>query len=298
MKKLFILSFAVLTVFASCNQTGTTADASQQNLPTAAEDSLAGTFTSKDAKSIKLLSIIRLFSKQDTSYLSDYAPNFTLSLHSDTAVVARGPEGFAAYHRNLHSLFTDIYFSDGNKFTYNFGTQFKTMQINDDSLKVVVVGNFDITSKTSIVNFPADGIWYSYLTGTNISINGGNSNITLQPGEYHIYLNKDLSTNLVTAITRTPSQSLNANIKVFPNPMHSTSTISYNLLNSGKTEIELFDLNGVKQFSIFKGFQLAGSQKLYLNTKNFSDKKVKTGVYLLMIKNAGKQETKKIIITE
>lgn len=119
MKKLFILSFAVLTVFASCNQTGTTADASQQNLPTAAEDSLAGTFTSKDAKSIKLLSIIRLFSKQDTSYLTDYAPNFTLSLHSDTAVVARGPEGFAAYHRNLHSLFTDIYFSDGNKFTYN-----------------------------------------------------------------------------------------------------------------------------------------------------------------------------------
>ena len=123
MKKLFILSFAVLTVFASCNQTGTTADASQQNLPTAAEDSLAGTFTSKDAKSIKLLSIIRLFSKQDTSYLSDYAPNFTLSLHSDTAVVARGPEGFAAYHRNLHSLFTDIYFS----FEFKWNLIFKSI---------------------------------------------------------------------------------------------------------------------------------------------------------------------------
>ena len=119
MKKLFILSIAALTAFASCNQTGTTADASQQNLPTAAEDSLAGTFTSKDAKSAKLLNTIRLFSKQDTSYLSDYAPNFSLKLMSDTAVVARGPEGFAAYHRNLHSLFTDIYFSDGNTFTYN-----------------------------------------------------------------------------------------------------------------------------------------------------------------------------------
>jgi hypothetical protein len=118
MKKLFILSFAAITVFAACNQPTSTTDASQQNIPTAAEDSLAGTFTSKDAKSVKLLSIIRLFSKQDSSYLSDYAPNFSLKLMSDTAVVARGPEGFAAYHKNLHDLFTDINFSDGSTFTY------------------------------------------------------------------------------------------------------------------------------------------------------------------------------------
>jgi len=102
MKKLFILSLAAITVFAACNQPATTTDASQQSVPTAAEDSLAGTFTSKDAKSAKLLSIIKLFSKQDSSYLVDYAPNFTLKLMSDTAVIARGPEGFAAYHKNLH----------------------------------------------------------------------------------------------------------------------------------------------------------------------------------------------------
>ena len=118
MKKLFILSFAAITVFAACNQSATTTDASQQSVPTAAEDSLAGTFTSKDAKSAKLLSTIKLFSKQDTSYLVDYAPNFTLKLMSDTAVIARGPEGFAAYHKNLHNLFTDINFADGNTFTY------------------------------------------------------------------------------------------------------------------------------------------------------------------------------------
>jgi hypothetical protein len=119
MKKLLILSFAAITVFAACNQPASTTNTSQQNLPTAAEDSLAGTFTSKDAKSARLLSIIKLFSKQDSSYLSDYAPNFSLKLMSDTAVIARGPEGFAAYHKNLHDLFTDIYFSDGNTFTYN-----------------------------------------------------------------------------------------------------------------------------------------------------------------------------------
>jgi hypothetical protein len=118
MKKLFILSFAAITVFAACNQPASTTNASQQNLPTAAEDSLAGTFTSKDAKSARLLSIIKLFSKQDSSYLVDYAPNFTLKLMSDTAVIARGPEGFAAYHKNLHNLFTDINFADGSTFTY------------------------------------------------------------------------------------------------------------------------------------------------------------------------------------
>jgi hypothetical protein len=118
MKKLFILSFAAITVFAACNQSATTTDASQQSVPTAAEDSLAGTFTSKDAKSAKLLSTIKLFSKEDTSYLVNYAPNFTLKLMSDTAVIARGPEGFAAYHKNLHNLFTDINFADGNTFTY------------------------------------------------------------------------------------------------------------------------------------------------------------------------------------
>ena len=57
MKKLFIVSFAAITVFAACNQPASTTNASQQYIPTAAEDSLAGTFTSKDAKSVRLLTL-------------------------------------------------------------------------------------------------------------------------------------------------------------------------------------------------------------------------------------------------
>ncbi len=183
-----------------------------------------------------------------------------------------------------------------NKFTTNFSSLYKSFQVNDDSLKIVVVGNFDVTSKSNIVSFPADGTWFSYLTGTNVNITGGSSNITLQPGEYHVYLNKDLSANIITSINNTTLPALDANLKIFPNPLSTSATISFNLERAGKTELELIDLNGTRISNLFTGIKAAGLHKMEFKLDNLSSKVLKSGIYILNLKNNGGQQSRKIYV--
>ena len=85
---------------------------------------------------------------------------------------------------------------------YNGGGLYKLFQIADPNaagLKVTVVANLDVTAKTRGVTFQATGSWTNYLgngtgsglngaTGTNFSLASTSQTITLQPGEYHIYV--------------------------------------------------------------------------------------------------------------
>ncbi len=88
-------------------------------------------------------------------------------------------------------------------FTYDFNSGlYKTLQIADPAatgLKVVVVSNMDVAAQTKSINFPAGvASWTNFLSnGTTIGVNGPTGanftasttqSITLQPGEYHIYI--------------------------------------------------------------------------------------------------------------
>jgi hypothetical protein len=86
-----------------------------------------------------------------------------------------------------------------NDVTYNLSSGFKWLQVNSDSLKIMVIGNFDVTATTGSVAFQNAGTWYNYLSGGTRTATGTAESITLQPGEYYVYLNKDVN-NLVNAL--------------------------------------------------------------------------------------------------
>ena len=88
-------------------------------------------------------------------------------------------------------------------YTYDFGSGLvKLFQIADPAasgLKVTVLANLDVDAKTKTVTFQSAGDWSNYISnGTGTGINGATGNnftltsslqtITLQPGEYHIYV--------------------------------------------------------------------------------------------------------------
>ncbi|MEO8859782.1 MAG: alpha-amylase family glycosyl hydrolase [Ginsengibacter sp.] len=108
-----------------------------------------------------------------------------------------------ANRRALHDIYSSLlklrttpaYFSTFTTGTisYSLSAAFKWMEVYDNSLKVVVVGNFDVTSQTGSVSFPSSGTWYDYLNGTTITATGAAQSITLQPGEYHVYLNANIA---------------------------------------------------------------------------------------------------------
>jgi hypothetical protein len=169
------------------------------------------------------------------------------------------------------------------------------MQINDDSLKVVVVGNFDITAKTASVSFPSTGTWHSYLTKTSINVAGGSANLTLQPGEYHVYLNKDLASNLVTAITNPSLPVLNTKLQLYPNPVISSATVSYTLASTEQVTIDLVSTDGVIISRLYAGLKPPGKHNLIIGKDQIDQVSIKSGVYMVMIKTSRGQKAVKIL---
>ena len=73
-------------------------------------------------------------------------------------------------------------------FTLNTGnTLTKSMVLRGASTDVVIVGNFDITTKSFTANFTKTGTWYEYFTGEEKTITNTSTAITLNPGEYKMY---------------------------------------------------------------------------------------------------------------
>lgn len=76
--------------------------------------------------------------------------------------------------------------------SYNLAGSIKTQTLQDASLKIFVVGNFDVNPQSATFSFPSTGTWYSYLTDSVKNVTNVVQNVTMQPGEYYIFTNKDL----------------------------------------------------------------------------------------------------------
>jgi len=80
-----------------------------------------------------------------------------------------------------------------NNIEYALNGTFKYLKVTTASLRICVVGNFDVSQVTGNVQFQTAGTWYDYLTGATYNATGGVQSMTLQPGEYHVYLDRDAS---------------------------------------------------------------------------------------------------------
>ncbi len=74
-----------------------------------------------------------------------------------------------------------------NATSQDFSGAFKWLVLNSTSGKLVVIGNFDVTSKVGSVTFPTAGTWYDYLNGNTITATGSAQSFTLKPGEFHVF---------------------------------------------------------------------------------------------------------------
>ena len=63
------------------------------------------------------------------------------------------------------------------------------MNLWSDTLQVTVYGNFDVVQQTGTVSFPSLGTWYNLFTGTTMNVTNYNTTVTLNPGEYYVYVN-------------------------------------------------------------------------------------------------------------
>lgn len=78
------------------------------------------------------------------------------------------------------------------KFSYNLGGSVKTIQMLDPTNNIEVVGNFDVVPEPAVISFPSTGTWYDNFSGTSITVSSLPYNMTLAPGEYHLFSSSPL----------------------------------------------------------------------------------------------------------
>ena len=194
----------------------------------------------------------------------------------------------------FHPLYKDVFTGNGISLSNNFSGAFKTMTIRTatDSSMLCVLGNFDVIQQTGSFSFPKSGTWFDYLNGTALTATGSAQNITLQPGEYHVYLNRNIG-NIVIPPTDTTTAGNVFTAKLYPNPIQLSTILEINLPDAGTLRAELYNNVGQKIATIFSGNLTRGKHSIPLTDKIYN---LPAGIYLLKLQSSGKPIPLKLVI--
>lgn len=160
----------------------------------------------------------------------------------------------------------------------------------NDTADLVVIGNFDVTPQTGSVTFPVAGTWYDYFANTTISTTTGPQSFTLQPGEYRVYVNRNVNNITTTSVGAIPVNPNAVEVRLYPNPVDVNGTIEIKLPQSGQTTIELYNSTGQYVRTVYSGFLARGVRQLPLQRPT-----VAKGTYFLKVRT--KDDTKTIPFT-
>lgn len=172
-----------------------------------------------------------------------------------------------------------------NRITYSLGGAFKWMQLVTDTSNICVLGNFDVGPATANVTFPNSGTWFEHITGETYTATGAAQSITLQPGEYKVYLSRKLtSTGPITAIRNNLSPAdAGFQVRLFPNPVNKRAIYEIDVKVPGKITSELFTADGRQLKVLFSGKLSAGKHSMALGT---AIDQLPPAHYILSVKNS------------
>jgi len=195
--------------------------------------------------------------------------------------------------RNMSNLITAW---RTNNISYDFSGGFKRFQLTDDSLKLTVIGNFDVNATSGTITFQNPGTWYSYMTGTTIAATGSAQTITLQPGEYHVYTNRDLNNNAPTLIINPANLLTNMKVQIYPNPVSNESRVAFTLPESGNVSIAVINQLGQAVGTIYSGYKPKGSHTIKLSGSGFNAARLQKGNYHVRFEVNGKRRIDKFLV--
>jgi hypothetical protein len=175
------------------------------------------------------------------------------------------------------------------------GKAVKQLQLNDPAVKVTVVGNFDVKVNTATVNFQQNGTWYDHFTGRTVEVTAANRNMTLQPGEFHIYTTQKWTTPEVgllpdwTSPTSVEDEALKRATSVFPNPSSGTFRVVVENDSRRTLTLQLTDLAGRRLQTV----QVPKAQQILQHDIDLG--RYAAGMYLLEINDGSGKTVMRVV---
>ncbi len=172
----------------------------------------------------------------------------------------------------------------------------RRINLTHSSMKVTILGNFNVVNLTMPAKFQNTGWWYNYFTGDSINVTDVNMNMEFAPGEFAIYTTKKLETpeeGIVTNVadngnTVIKNYSLMQN---YPNPFNPTTTINFAIPNQAKVQLSVYNVIGEKVAELINQEMQAG-----IHSVNFNATSLGSGVYFYRLTSGSFTETKKLLL--
>jgi len=181
--------------------------------------------------------------------------------------------------RKSHPVFT------GDDFTYSLNGAVKTLTLNNPTMNALVAVNIDVNSQDEILYFQNNGWWYEYFTGDSLEITG-NTNITLNPGEYRIYTNVKLDQPVIqNTVDIEEFKIAKWEINIYPNPSSHFIKVSHNSKSNKPLSYAIVNTKG----------EMVLSEKLLVNENHINIENLKKGNYFLIIRQNNQIVTEEFI---
>lgn len=193
-----------------------------------------------------------------------------------------------------HTAYQDAFQS--NQVQQNVSAKgFKWIKVTTDTSNLVVIGNFDVVPQTAVVQFQHTGTWYDYLSGRVLTVNDAAQTITLQPGEYHIYLNRNI-TEVLTPVGNIGQILDNASLRVYPNPVSRNGNIEIAIPANGTIRLNLVDLHGRLVGKPYSRYHVKGKFTIGLNSLMQEGERLPDGSYFLTMETGSIKKVQQLFI--
>jgi hypothetical protein len=165
-------------------------------------------------------------------------------------------------------------------------------------MNVVVVGNFDVYQGAITPGFSQTGPWYDFFSGDTLNVASLADQVSLLPGEYHIYTTVKLPKPEFTGMNESSVKVLeNGRYSiVYPNPSSGAFTVQFTLNTSLHVMITVSDLYGRPIAGLYDGTLPEGTHSVNWNGLNQNGQKVQSGIYLYKFEAGDHSETGKLIV--
>jgi 1,4-alpha-glucan branching enzyme/uncharacterized protein YaiE (UPF0345 family) len=240
------------------------------------------------------------FGELGYDYSINWCTNGTVDASGSCRLVAKPPRWDylqVAGRKHLHNVYASLFkladsfpsLATSTNVNYSLANAFRSLQVTGSGISITVIGNFDVVSSTGNVTFQNAGTWYNYLGTDSITATGGSQSITLNPGGYKVYINKNLNdTTTSSGGGGTSGGGGNtdsaAGTTIYPNPViNSSSVIKYTLTASSKVSLSLFNAMGQNLGTFNLGNQVAGVHTTTLNQLPLNVYSLADGMYVFKI---------------